>query len=412
MTVGSPSKRRSGAPVNPAVACVIGDLDLVRPLGLAGVRCALVTDPGSVSSRSRFIQAVVPFGAEEVSAGAERLVDRLLDFASGQPEPPVLFYQEDEHLLFVSRHREQLANGLRFVIADATLVEDLVDKARFHERAERLCLPVPATRRIRPLAGSTAPDLDLRFPIVIKPLRRSRSWTNYGYTGKVVQISSHRELREHWSVWTRFETELLAQEHISGPETRVESYHVYVGQDGNIVGEFTGRKIRTIPPSHGFSTALTVTDAADVASLGRSLVSKLGLRGVAKFDFKRDVDGKLYLLEVNPRFNLWHHLGAAAGVNLPKLVYDDLVGSPRPASPLCARAGARWCRLSDDWRAAKACGMPLPVWLSWALGCEAKSVIWTDPMPLIETARQALFRQSGAANQPPHNSRSNRRLST
>lgn len=389
-----------------ALACVIGDLDLVRPLGLAQVRCALVTDAGSVSSRSRFIQAVIPFAAEEFSGSTEHLVDRLLGFASRQPEPPVLFYQEDEHLLFVSRHRERLAQGLRFVIAEPTLVEDLVDKARFHERAKRLDLPVPATRRIRPHAASTIPDLDLPFPVVIKPLRRDRSWAGYGHTGKVVQIGTPRELRDHWSDWMRFETELLAQEHISGPETRVESYHVYVGQKGNIVGEFTGRKIRTLPPSHGFSTALTVTDAADVAALGRSLVAKLGLRGVAKFDFKRDPDGKLYLLEVNPRFNLWHHLGAVAGVNLPKLVYDELVGSPQPVSSPRARPGVRWCRLSDDWRAAKASGTPLLVWLSWALACEAKSVVWTDPLPLIETARLALFQQIGAAKLQRNNTRS------
>src|SRR5215470_19812901 len=40
------------------------------------------------------------------------------------------------------------------------------------------------------------------------------------------------------------------------------------------------------------------------------------LTGVAKPDFKRAPDGRLLLLEINPRFNLWHHLGAVAGVNL------------------------------------------------------------------------------------------------
>ena len=55
--------------------------------------------------------------------------------------------------------------------------------------------------------------------------------------------------------------------------------------------------------------------------LGRTLVQRLGLRGVAKFDFKRAADGRLFLLEVNPRFNLWHHPGALAGVNLPALVF-------------------------------------------------------------------------------------------
>jgi D-aspartate ligase len=138
--------------------------------------------------------------------------------------------------------------------------------------------------------------------------------------------------------------------------------------------------------SHGHSTALEVTDAADVKTLGRILVERLGLSGVAKFDFKRGPDGTLHLLEVNPRFNLWHHLGAMAGVNIPALVYGDLIGLPRPAS-VRARAGSRWCRVWEDLRAARAHGMPLLTWLPWALGCEAKSVVaWDDPMPLLGAA--------------------------
>ena len=61
-----------------------------------------------------------------------------------------------------------------------------------------------------------------------------------------------------------------------------------------------------------------------------TIVERLALTGVAKLDFKRDPQGNLRLLEINPRFNLWHHAGAIAGVNIPALVYADLAGLPRP----------------------------------------------------------------------------------
>ena len=371
----------------------MGDLDLVRPLGLAGIRCALVTSADSVSARSRFCRAVVPWdggeiadGAKErVEDGAEDLLRRLEQFAAGQPEPPVLFYQEDEQLLFISRNRERLARTFRFVVADASLVENLVDKARFQTLAERLRLPVPATRLMRPCLDSRPPETDLKFPVVVKPLRRRESWSSSGYTTKALHVATREALSERWPRWAEQGMELLAQEFVPGPESRIESYHVYVDHHGAIAGEFTGRKLRTLPVALGYSTALILTDAEDVAVLGRSLVATLGLRGVAKFDFKRDPDGGLHLLEVNPRFNLWHHLGAVAGVNLPALVYRDLLGMPRAGTPARARAGVRWCRLSDDWRAAKASGMSLRAWLAWALRCEAKSVMWQDPMPFVQT---------------------------
>src|SRR5439155_95698 len=108
--------------------------------------------------------------------------------------------------------------------------------------------------------------------------------------------------------------------------------------------EFTGRKIRTHPTQHGHSTALEITDAGDVAALGRDLVHRVGLRGVAKLDFKRGPDGRLHLLEINPRFTLWHHPAALAGVNVPLLVYGDLTGASRPPllkARACVRALGR-----------------------------------------------------------------------
>src|SRR5262249_4501551 len=315
--------------------------------------------------------------------------------AGGAPQRPVLVYEEDAQLLLVSRHRDRLARVFRFVIAERELVEDLVDKSRFHALAERLRLPVPATRRIDPGADVSA-DLDLRFPIVVKPLMRSPAWDALAHGHKALQIDTPETLRALWPQLKDLARPLLAQELVPGGEDRIESYHVYVDGTGRIAAEFTGRKIRTYPITCGHSTALEISDAADVRREGRAAVEKLGLTGVAKLDFKRAPDGRLALLEINPRFNLWHHLGAVAGVNLPALVYADLVGLPRPVIR-AARAGTRWCSIWNDFPAAQASGLPLWRWLPWMLGCEAKSAIaWDDPLPL---ARSLLRRGFARANQ-------------
>jgi D-aspartate ligase len=104
---------------------------------------------------------------------------------------------------------------------------------------------------------------------------------------------------------------------------------------------------------------------------------------VAKVDFKRAADERLWLLEVNPRFNLWHHPGAVAGVNLPALVWADLTGQPRPPAGR-ARPCVRWCDPWEDAAASKAAGSLGLRWAVWALGCEAKSgFAWDDPMPFL-----------------------------
>jgi len=383
---------RGGRPSHPVrpPACVLGDIDLVRALGIARIASTVLAPPGAPVRYSRHTRAVFPW--HNAWENPEQLVDSLVRFGQAQPEPPVLFYQEDRTLLLVSRHRERLREAFRFVVPDAELVEQLVDKARFQKLAAKLDLPVPIARVITPGDPVPGDDFPIPFPIVLKPLVRIPArWEPLAGPGKATSVANLSDLRDLWPRIMAANLPILAQELVPGPETRIESYHVYADEKGAIVGEFAGRKIRTWPASYGDSTALETTDARDVLTVGRALVKRLQFRGVAKFDFKRGPDGRLRLLEVNPRFNLWHHLGAIAGVNLPALVYGDLIGAPRPMM-VPVRADFRWCKPWKDKAAARASGMSLAEWVPWVFRCEAKSgLAWDDPLPLLgATLRRGL----------------------
>jgi D-aspartate ligase len=363
-------------------ACVLGDMDLVRPLSLAGVRCVVVPRPGEPSRFSRFASSEVEWVDHWTQQ--EALVERLVDLGLRQSPPPVLFYQSTGDMLMVSRHRDRLRQAFRFLIAEAELVEDLTDKARFHALAERLDLPVPPTRYLCPADDPSGQEVDLRFPLVLKPVtRRFDQWGKLAPHAKALRVDSRDELRAIWPRLVVAATDIVAQELIVGPESRIESYHTYVDEGGQLVGEFAGKKIRTRPAEFGYSTAVTLTDAADVVATGREMVRRLGLVGVAKLDFKRTPDGELQLLEVNPRFTLWHHPAAVAGMNIPALVFADLTGEERPPM-IRARPGVRWCDLWEDAAAARAVGELGFSWFRSALSCEAKSGFsWDDPMPFV-----------------------------
>lgn len=373
-----------------APACVLGDIDLVRALGRDGIASVVAAPPGSPARYSRHTKAVLdtPDPWDE----PESTVARLLRFAEAQPEPPVLFYQDDASLLMASRYRDQLQPLFRYVIPAPELVEQLVDKSRFVQLARQLGLPVPSAHACRP--AEQPPPNDLAFPLVLKPLiRRPRQWDPISGGAKAVRVDSDAALRALWPRLAAARVPVLLQQLIPGDESRIESYHVYVDAGGRVVGEFTGRKIRTAPPVYGDSTAVEITAAADVRDLGRTLCQKLKLTGVAKFDFKRDPDGRLLLFEVNPRFTLWHHAGAAAGVNIPALVYRDLTGATRATVPQ-ARAGTLWCKPWRDAGAARASGVPLRRWALWALRSHTVSgLAWDDPWPLLRSALRRWFRR-------------------
>ncbi len=357
-------------------AVLLGDQDVAAPLQASGVPVTVVSPRVSVVRFSRSTSGWIDRPRDE-----DALVAALLDHARASAGPVVLYYEEDDDLLFVSRHRAELGRGLRFVIPDADLVEKLADKAAFQQLAEELDLPVPLTQ-VLDLSPVVPEAVDTAFPVLVKPVRRERDWRAVT-PGKAVVVSRPDELRALLERLAPHHPRILLQQLVPGPETQVESYHVYVDPTGDVAAEFTGRKLRTHPRSLGHSTALVTTCAPDVAHLGRELTRRLGLRGVAKLDFKRDPEGRLWLLEVNPRFNLWHHVGAVAGVNIPAVVWADLVGLPRPpVSP--ARPGVTWCKVDRDWLAARRDGVGLAAWLGWLARCDTRSV--GDPVRWLSRA--------------------------
>jgi predicted ATP-grasp superfamily ATP-dependent carboligase len=362
-----------------ALACVIGDMDMVHPLAWAGIGCVVAAPRGSPPTWSRLVRDTIPCSDDMTE---EAWLAALLRFGAAQAEKPVLYMQNDARLLMVSRHRARLAAAFRLPLAAAGLVEALVDKARFAELAEARGLPVPPTRRI--VAGGDArAAAGLRFPVVVKPVTRVPRWDAAAGGAKALEAATPDDIAALLLRLGACDVELLVQEMIPGPETRIESHHLYVDPGGAVVADFTGRKIRTWPERFGHSTALEITEAPDVVALGREVARRIGLTGVAKLDFKRGPDGALHLLEINPRFNLWHHLGAVAGLNLPALVHADLCGLPRPPVGK-ARAGVTWCRPRGDWHAARAAGIPPLAWAGWMLRCGGNaSFDARDPMPFL-----------------------------
>jgi D-aspartate ligase len=360
-----------------ALALVMGDVDLVRALGLAGIPSAFAGAPDAPARFSRHVDALLPWTDDD------RAVEALLRFAQEQPEPPVLYPQTDAALLMTSRHRERLSSGFRFMLADRALVDQLVDKDRFQALAERRGLPIPPAQRLQIDGDERPPALDVGFPLVVKPLVRIGDWDSVGAGGKALHVGCREDWAALWPRLARWPSDVVVQQLIPGPESAIESYHAYVDEHGLIAGEFTGRKIRTYPVRYGFSTAVEVVELPDVTALGRDVLASLGLRGVAKADFKRDERGRLHLLEVNPRFNLWHHPGAVAGVNLPALVHADLTGRPRPSGTRATRR-VTWCRPLTDLRAAHASGMSPLRWMRFARRCDALSgLARDDPLPFL-----------------------------
>ena len=370
------------------MAVVLGArvIEVVRSLAMADIPVGVITPTGDPSRWSRYARNVMTWNwmlpPERHDAA---LADRLVEFGKRQTAPPVLMYCSDQSMVFVSQHRERLADAFRFVTPEPGLVAAMEDKALFAALAVERGLPVPPTV-VLDHAQPEPPDelLALGLPIIVKPTARDHTWVAAaGSSTKALRIETDEELRAFWPRLRGLSKPAVAQRSIPGPETAVVSYHVYVDEHGEVAGEFTGRKIRTIPAEYGHTSSLTITDDPEVVRLGREVCTALDLRGVAKLDFKYCPDGKLYLFEINARLTLWAHPGARAGVNLPALMYADLTGTPRP-QPSRTHTCLDWVH-PKDVLAARAHGISLAQWVTWLARTHPVKGVWRwdDPMPLL-----------------------------
>lgn len=391
-----PRPARDTAPA--AVLC--GDLNMLRCFAGSDVRAVVVSpNPTEPAFFSRHC------GERRMMADPRRdpagAVRDLLAIGRLHDEPPALFCGDDATLLAVSRGRAELGACFRFLLPDAELVEALLDKTRFAELARRLDLPVPRTRA--GIFAESADDVarEVPPPCIVKPHTRV-GWTGsaavagLGEPPKALRANSPAELARALDRVARFSPSFVVQAYIPGGEDEVYSFHAYLDAERRPLGTYVGRKIRTYPRSAGASTFLELVDEPELARIGLDVVERLGLVGPAKLDFKRDPrTGRFYLLEVNPRFSLWNHLGAASGVNLPMLAYRDLAGlAPEPAAAL--RPGIRWLALGDDARAFLRDYRPAGElsWAGWLRSLRGPMVhdvfAWDDASPLVVSLVNAL----------------------
>jgi predicted ATP-grasp superfamily ATP-dependent carboligase len=332
-------------------AVLIGGVNLVRCLGLAGIPTVVATpDPEEPALASRYCtQAVLlpAFDRAEAAVTAlERLGERL---ARENGAMPVLLYGSDDALDLIYPNRDRLGRVFRMLLNDAGVAEALLEKDRFQSFAEARGLPVPRSLPWDELAA-------FEGSVVVKPSAKA-DWhasslkkSIFGYA-KALVFETGAEAAAHKGV-TLHRDELTCQEYVPGDDTCIWSYHAVADETGAVLDSFIGRKIRTHPPRAGESAFIEMAHDDELRELGARIAAQVPLKGVFKMDFKRDArTGRWYLLEVNARCNLWHYLGTANGINLPGVACQYLANGARPSAPSRYRAAWRWLSLELDARA-------------------------------------------------------------
>jgi predicted ATP-grasp superfamily ATP-dependent carboligase len=176
----------------------------------------------------------------------------------------------------------------------------------------------------------------LRFPCVCKPVfgsqwRKPGIWDAVGRQ-KAVRLASFEELKDFYAKFSHIDPLVGVHEWVDGGETNLQMFGSYCSPAHEPVAYFTARKRLQYPPLAGTGIVVEALPLPELVGPAKTLLSALKFRGMSEIEFKRDQrNGRLYLIEINPRHWDQHGLGALVGVNLSEALYRDATGQhPRP----------------------------------------------------------------------------------
>ncbi|HEX9389794.1 MAG TPA: ATP-grasp domain-containing protein [Usitatibacteraceae bacterium] len=373
---------------------LLGGLDLLRPLGFAAIPAIVASpNPHEPTMMSRYCLGCYRLPPmDNRAAMAEALLDAGRQLFDVLGRRVVLFYGNDDYLSLIYEFRDQLSRYFLFLLNEPELAYALLEKPRFELLARDHGLLAP-----KALTWGDASPNDLRRacgPVLVKPCVKV-GWDDstmharlFGPQGKARIFENGQAVIDD-PLANQFRKHLAFQEFIPGGDAQLWSFHGFSDENSNLLAWFIGHKLRTFPRFTGMSSFLELAHETELEALGRDIVARLQLKGVFKIDFKKDAhDGRFRILEINARFNLWHHMAARNGINLPQIAYDYLVhGIPPTSTSYGTRF--RWLCMRLDFRAyldLRAHGeIGMVSWIASLIRTHKVYHLfsWADPLPWL-----------------------------
>jgi Predicted ATP-grasp enzyme len=312
-------------------------LNLMRDLEEKGI-CAIGidADPTNPGFRSKYgISLLCPNPDKEPQAWLEFM----LDLAKVIGEKAVLIAASDLFVSGIGQHVKALREHYIFSEAGCELQALLTTKEKQYALAREHGLPSPRSAYVQTSEELEEFLKDARFPVLAKP-RSHREWVGlpagHPLQGrKTISASSSDELRAIYDSVHPLVPQAVLQEEIVGPDSAKYCYLSVYAQDRRRLGACVVQELRAYPLLYGCATLVEPVVDEEIDRVCNQFLTALGFVGLCEIELKRDTrDGRLLLIEVNPRFSGTGDCSRYTGVETGYIHYLDLIGeTPAPVAP-------------------------------------------------------------------------------
>jgi len=235
---------------------------------------------------------------------------------------------DDDAMFMVSKHRKTLEPFFYFIFPPNHTINMILDKFTFYHHALKNNLPIPDTYFANSQKDIPLISKKIRYPCLIKPPWRQKSWYDHFGSQKVVTIHSPDDLQKQSHIVFQFQKSFVVQEEVSGNDKNILCSFTILDQQSNPLCFFICRKVRQYPPYKGDTSMAESCYDAEIETITLDVCKKLKLVGYISIEFKKDLrDHSFKIIEITPaRINRQSGLATVSGIDIPWIWYQAVLG--------------------------------------------------------------------------------------
>ncbi len=299
----------------------IQGLGVARNAGRQGYRVTLFNKSGL--SVARFSNTCKKF---KKFKSTKQLLQVLLQ-DNIEDKKALLIPTSDVLVGFLSDNYEKLSKKYYLSIPPKEITQIAFNKRETYRAALKSGIPIPQSHfpdseeELIKLADSA------KYPLIIKPAVMHNFYSKSGK--KVFKCTNKSELIKSYQKAIKIipKNEVIVQEMLAGGAKNLFSFASYA-KNGAVLGSFVANRIRQKPMDFGVATTFAVSVINPrVEELAQKFLKEINYTGLSEVEFMYDKQTDDYkLIEINPRTWKWHSMANIVGINLIKMMIDDMQG--------------------------------------------------------------------------------------
>lgn len=313
---------------HPTGVIILGDhvqgLGMIRCFGKMNIPVYLVNDKNLCIGR--FSRYLTGFFRSPDFSDQNELKSFLMDIGiHNNFNNYLLMPTNDIAVSVISRNKSTLSEIYTISTPDSEVIDLIYNKRLTFDLAIKHDVPIPDT--LFPDSIEKMNDIlsDAKYPMLIKG---SIGHIFYSITGtKAYIVNSDKDVLNFYSKYDGLikPSNTIIQEVIDGPTENVYSFCSFF-KNNSVFSWWSGKKVRAHPMLYGTATLAESVEVPQLLEYGTNLLNAMDYYGISEIEFKLDPkDGKFKLLEMNARTWLWISLAIKCGVNLPYVLYSDVI---------------------------------------------------------------------------------------